>query len=248
MEDLDSTRVVPGSAAQILSTLEAFELTWDGTVAHQSTRQAGYLEALQALTARGLTFQCSCTRRELESDAGYPGTCRQAPARSGPTATRLRIGDGALVLEDRAQGRCTFSLAERGDVIIRRRDGIIAYQLAVVVDDHEQGITDVVRGADLLDSTPWQIALQRGLGLPTPAYLHLPLIVEPTGEKLAKARRSVPLDPRAAGPLLFEALRLLCQDPPAELKPEPPRALLQWACSHWRPERIGQSREIRARE
>jgi glutamyl-Q tRNA(Asp) synthetase len=248
IEDLDSTRVLPGCAAQILRTLEAFGLTWDGTVAYQSERQAGYLEALQTLTARGLTFQCSCTRRELESDAGYPGTCRQGPARSGPTATRLRIDDQVLVVEDRAQGRCTFSLAERGDVIIRRRDGIIAYQLAVVVDDAAQGITDVVRGADLLDSTPWQVALQRGLGLATPAYLHLPLILEPTGEKLAKARRSVPLDPGGAGPLLFQALQLLDQGPPAELKLEPPGTLLKWASSHWSTDRFRQSREIRVRE
>src|SRR5215469_12247447 len=146
MEDLDRARVVPGCAAEILRTLEAFALTWDGEVAYQSTRGAQYLEALQELTARGLTFDCSCSRRELESDAGYPGTCRKGPTRSGPTATRFQVDDELLVVEDRAQGRCAFRLAERGDVVIRRRDGTIAYQLAVVVDDASQGVTDVVRG------------------------------------------------------------------------------------------------------
>ena len=248
MEDLDRARVVPGCATQILSTLEAFALTWDGEVAYQSRRHDYYREALQRLTARGLTFECSCSRRELESDAGYPGTCRPGPARPGPTATRFRIDDEVVVVEDRAQGRCSFRMAERGDIVIRRRDGIIAYQLAVVVDDACQGITDVVRGADLLDSTPWQIALQCALGVPRPAYLHLPLVVEPTGEKLAKARRSVPLDSGAAGPLLHEALRLLCQEPTAELKLESPVSILDWACRHWNPQRLGQLPEIRVRE
>jgi glutamyl-Q tRNA(Asp) synthetase len=248
IEDLDSARVVPGCAAEILTTLEAFSLTWDGEVVYQSARRAHYLETLQQLTARGLTFECSCSRRELEGDGGYPGTCRQGPARPGPTATRFRMADEPLVVEDRAQGRCAFDPAERGDVVIRRRDGVIAYQLAVVVDDAWQGITDVVRGADLLDSTPWQVALQRALGLPTPTYLHLPLIVEPGGEKLAKARRSVPVDPRSAGPLIHEALRLLRQGPPAELKSEPATRILEWGCSHWRPNRLRQVREIRARK
>ena len=248
IEDLDNARAIPGCATQILSTLEAFALTWDGAVTYQSTRQAHYLEALQQLSALGLTFECSCSRRELESDTGYPGTCRKRPTRTGPTATRFRVGDEVVVVEDRAQGPCAFRLSERGDVVIRRRDGLIAYQLAVVVDDAWQGITEVVRGADLLDSTAWQISLQRALGLPTPTYLHLPLIVEPTGEKLAKARRSVPLDPRRAGPLLHEGLRLLCQEPPAELKLEPPQAILDWARRHWRPRQFLQLREIRARE
>jgi glutamyl-Q tRNA(Asp) synthetase len=248
IEDLDGARVVPGCSAEILRTLEAFALPWDGEVVYQSARRAHYLEAIDALTGRGLTFECSCSRRELESDAGYPGTCRDGPSRPGPTATRFRVGQEQLVIEDRAQGRCSFALAERGDVVIRRRDGVIAYQLAVVLDDAWQGITDVVRGADLLDSTPWQVALQGALGLLTPAYLHLPLIVEPDGRKLAKTRRSLPVDARAAGAWLHEALRLLGQAPPAELKPESAPTVLEWGGRHWRPERFRQLREIRAGE
>jgi glutamyl-Q tRNA(Asp) synthetase len=246
IEDLDSARVVPGCAAEILRTLEAFALHWDGEVVYQRARRTQYLEAIDELSARGLTFECSCSRRELESDAGYPGTCRDRPSRPGPTATRFRVGEAQLVLEDRAQGRCTFALAERGDVVIRRRDGVVAYQLAVVVDDAWQGVTDVVRGTDLLDSTPWQRALQRALGLPTPAYLHLPLVVEPDGQKLAKARRSLPLDARDAGARLHEALRLLSQDPPAELKLESAAAVLAWGESHWRPEQFRRMEKIRA--
>jgi len=149
-------------------------------------------------------------------------------------------------VEDRLQGRCDFGLRERGDVIIRRRDGTFAYQLAVIVDDALQGVTDIVRGADLLDSTPWQIALQQALGLPIPRYAHLPLVIEPGGEKLAKSRRSVALVPSAAGWQLWEALKLLGQDPPAALEPEPTSIIVQWACENWRPERLCGLRQVRA--
>ena len=147
---------------------------------------------------------------------------------------------------DRAQGQCRFSLAERGDVIIRRRDGVYAYQLAVVVDDAIQGVTDVVRGADLLDSTPWQLALQHALGLPRPNYLHLPLVVERDGEKLSKSRRSVPVDSIDTGPELHQVLTLLRQEPPAELKLEPVPTVVAWAVAHWRPAGFSLVREVEA--
>jgi glutamyl-Q tRNA(Asp) synthetase len=245
MEDLDAARVIPGCAERILCTLESFGLHWDGAVEYQSARTLHYERALESLVARGVTFQCSCSRSEREGLSGYPGTCRQGPRRSGPTATRLRVQDIAVTFEDRAQGMCTFALRERGDVVIRRRDGAFAYQLAVVVDDALQGVTHVVRGADLLDSTPWQLALQHSLDLPAPAYLHLPLILEPDGGKLAKSRRSVPLDPARAGRQLHRALRLLRQEPPAELELEPGITVLQWACANWRPERFRGVREVR---
>ena len=245
MEDLDRARVIPGCAEQILRTLEVFGLSWDGPVEYQSARTAHYAGALDSLTARGLTFQCSCSRSERSLEGGYPGTCRGGPTRKGPTATRFRVADTCVGFADRAQGHCSQSLRERGDVIVRRRDGAFAYQLAVVVDDALQGVTDVVRGADLLDSTPWQIALQGALGLPTPAYLHLPLIVEPDGGKLAKSRRSVALDPLRAGRQLHQALTLLQQDPPVPLALEPPATLLQWASSHWQPARLAGLRVVR---
>ncbi len=143
------------------------------------------------------------------------------------------MGDTPLTFEDRAQGSCRFELAALGDCVIRRRDGTFAYQLAVVVDDALQGVTDVVRGADLLDNTPWQIELQHALSLPTPSYTHLPLVMEPHGEKLSKSRRSLALEPDQAGSQLYQALTLLQQAPPPALKLQTPRAILDWAHANW---------------
>ncbi len=244
MEDLDSARGVPGCAAQMLRTLECFGLTWDGAVQFQSERTAAYQQALARLRELGVTFECSCTRAERQGEGGYAGTCRTGPARPGATATRLRVGDGFVGFEDRVQGHCRFEYRERGDVIVRRRDGVFAYQLAVVVDDAFQGITDVVRGADLLDSTPWQITLQGALALPPVRYAHLPVVTEPSGVKLAKARRSVSLDCDRAGEQLHAALFLLNQDPPAELKAAPAKELLDWAVSHWRIARLAGVQQV----
>jgi glutamyl-Q tRNA(Asp) synthetase len=238
MEDLDREREVPGCADQMLRTLEAYGLTWDGVVEYQSRRTAYYTEALVELGRRGLLYECSCTRRDLSGDGGYPGTCRARPQRSGPTATRFRVDDGTTEFEDRAQGRCTFDLRERGDFVVRRRDGVFAYQLAVVVDDARQAVTDVVRGADLLDNTPWQISLQRALALPTPRYTHLPLVVEPQAGKLSKSRRSLPLESQDSGSQIYQALTILRQAPPPKLKLEPTPAILAWATAHWSVERF----------
>jgi len=244
MEDLDRPRVVAGCAGQMLRTLESHGLHWDGAVEYQSARIEHYADALAALKARGLTFECSCTRRERALDRGYPGTCRDGPRRTGATATRFRVDDGWMTFEDRAQGSCRFSLAELGDVVIRRSDGLFAYQLAVVVDDARQGVTDVVRGADLLDNTPWQVALQRALGLATPRYAHLPLVVEPRRGKLSKSRRELALDPAQSGSQLNQALILLRQAPPPELRLEPPAAILEWARAHWSLDRFQGVREV----
>jgi glutamyl-Q tRNA(Asp) synthetase len=212
MEDLDREREIPGCADQMLRTLEAHGLTWDGAVEYQTRRASGYAAALAGLVRLGLTFECSCSRRELSGEGGYPGSCREGPLHPGPTATRFRVDDGLIEFHDRAQGLCPFSLRERGDVVVRRRDGTFAYQLAVVVDDAQQGVTDVVRGADLLDNTPWQLALQRALRLPTPRYAHLPVVMEPEKGKLSKSRRSLALDPHAAGPSYINHLRS-CNSP-----------------------------------
>ena len=234
IEDLDRERVIPGCADQMLRTLEAHGLEWDAAVEYQSTRMAHYEAGLAELARQDLLFECSCTRRELSGEEyGYPGTCRAGPRRAGPTATRFRVDDARIEFADRLQGLVTFSLRERGDVVVRRRDGTFAYQLAVVVDDEQQSVTDVVRGADLLDNSPWQIALQRALGLPTPRYAHLPLIVEREQGKLSKSRRSLALDPRAAGSQLHQSLTLLRQIPPLELKLASPAEILAWARCHW---------------
>jgi glutamyl-Q tRNA(Asp) synthetase len=249
MEDLDAPREVPGAATAILHTLEAFGLEWDGPVAYQRANSERYAAALAALARAGRTYECSCSRgqRRGEEERGYPGTCRGGPTRPGPTATRFRIDDSAtVVLADRIQGSCSYPLARLGDVVIRRRDGIIAYQLAVVSDDAAQGVTDVIRGCDLLDSTPWQVQLQGALAVGTPRYGHLPLVVEPDGSKLAKSRRSVAVGLRDPAAALWQVLGLLRQRPPAELARERCPVILGWAAEHWRPERLGHLRTIAA--
>jgi glutamyl-Q tRNA(Asp) synthetase len=237
IEDLDTPRVVPGSADGILRALEAFGLHWDGEVVHQSRRIPLYRAALNQLESAGHTFECSCSRRELGSgdDTGYPGTCRNGPTRSGvPTATRLRIAAGSVVLfDDRVQGTCRFGQRELGDFVIQRKDRIIAYQLAVVVDDHAQHVSNVVRGADLLPSTGWQIALHAALGMPLPSYAHLPLVVAQTREKLGKSRHSVAVEHGRASSHLSSVLRLLNHPPPAELENDTPSRLLAWAARNW---------------
>jgi glutamyl-Q tRNA(Asp) synthetase len=236
VEDLDAARTVPGSADAILRTLERFGLQWDDAVLYQSQRTALYADAVAALDALGLTFPCSCSRRDL-ADAdieGYPGTCRSAPSRPGPAAIRFRIDETRSVrFPDRIQGEVCKALAELGDVIIRRRDGVYAYQLAVVVDDASSGVTDVVRGADLTASTVWQIELQRALGLPQPRYAHVPLLTEADGSKLAKSRRSIAISGENPGPELAPVLALLGLEPPRELLGAAPTDLLQWACARW---------------
>jgi glutamyl-Q tRNA(Asp) synthetase len=241
MEDLDTPRVVPGCADRILHTLESFGLTWDGAVTYQSRNTDAYAAALADLRSKGRTFECSCSRRaRMADDQGYPGTCRDKPPSAlstrAPTATRFRVDERETVrVDDRFQGECLFEMRTLGDVIIRRRDGLFAYQLAVVVDDAAQNVNHVVRGADLLASTPWQMSLQTALGLPQPSYAHLPLVVEPDGAKLAKSRRSVPLAPERAVPLLAMALRLLGQEVPSGLEFETREAVLHWAIDHWNP-------------
>lgn len=246
MEDLDRARVVPGSAEEILRTLEGFGLLWDGEVEYQSRRRHLYADALAALRAAGRTFECSCSRRELVAeDSGYPGTCREGPRRPGDTATRFRVDETeTLAFEDRLQGPITLAMGKLGDVVVRRRDGVFAYQLAVVVDDALQGVTDVVRGADLLESTGWQIALQRVLRLPTPRYAHLPLLLERSRGKLAKSRRSAALDARRAAAEVLNVLQLLGLSPPPDLAAAAPTILLEWATGRWREQPPPQLREI----
>ena len=246
MEDLDRARVVPGSADEILRTLEVHGLLWDGEVEYQSRRTHLYADALESLCAAGHTFECSCSRRELSTeDSGYPGTCREGPQKAGDTAIRFRVDEMQTVaFDDRLQGPVSLAMGKLGDVIVRRRDGVFAYQLAVVVDDALQGVTDVVRGADLLESTGWQIALQRASSLRTPRYAHLPLLLEDAGGKLSKSRRSTALDAGRTGAQMLQVLRLLGLSPPAELVGAAPATLLEWATRRWRQQPPRQSREI----
>lgn len=200
VEDLDPPREVAGAAAGQLRTLAGFGLASDGPVLWQSTRGGAYQAALDQLLASGRAFACHCSRTALAGDGGIHRHCVAGARRADP-AIRMRVDDGARVaFEDAIQGRFEQDVAaEVGDFVLRRADGPWAYQLAVVVDDAAQGITDVVRGADLLDSTPRQLLLQRALGLPTPRHAHLPLVLDGEGRKLSKSLAALPVD--ASDPL-----------------------------------------------
>ncbi|MBE7544713.1 MAG: tRNA glutamyl-Q(34) synthetase GluQRS [Solibacteraceae bacterium] len=195
MEDLDTPRCVPGAADDILRTLEACGLTWDGAVEWQSGRLEAYRAALERLVKEGCAYPCGCTRKEVmegTEEGRYPGTCRGG-LRAGRVARawRLRVRSGVVSFEDRVQGRQEQEVERAcGDFVLLRADGIFAYQLAVVVDDARQGVTDVVRGADLLSSTPRQMVLQEALGVETPRYLHVPVAANGAGEKLSKQTRA----------------------------------------------------------
>ena len=241
IEDVDETRSVPGAPEAILRQLEAFGFEWDGEVVWQSRRKALYEAALDRLRARGLVYRCRCSRREvadsaLEGIEGaiYPGTCRAlALDAATPGADRMLAVDTTVEFVDRVQGRISQDVARAiGDFVLKRRDALHAYQLAVVVDDAHQAITDVVRGADLLQSTPRQILLQRALGYATPRYLHFPVATREHGEKLSKQTLAVAADERAAASLLDEALRFLGQ--PAGASSDP-REILAAAVKRWDP-------------
>jgi glutamyl-Q tRNA(Asp) synthetase len=242
IEDLDTARTVPGAADRLRCTLEQLGFEWDGPVTYQSERTAGYEQALSELTRRGLTYPCSCSRRDLgatDDAGGYPGTCRTGPTKPGPTAIRFRADRFTLSpCTDRLQGPVALSGSAQGDPIVRRRDGLYAYQLAVVVDDAAQGITDVVRGADLLPSTYWQRALQRALGLPEPRYAHLPLVCEADGRKLAKSAHDLTVPGLAPEALLWQVLAILRQEPPVGLTRASLTELWAWAVVHWRLEAL----------
>lgn len=245
IEDLDAGRSRQSHADHILRTLEACALTWDGPVVYQSRRGADYAAALTAL-ARGATlYPCTCSRRDLpaapeDGEARYPGTCRDGPrAPARDPALRIAWPPAVVTVEDRLQGTLAEDVAAvAGDIVLRRRDGGYAYALAVVVDDAAQGITDVVRGADLWPQTPRQCLLQHLLGLPRPRYLHLPLVVEPDGRKLAKSRRSAAPDPAQAAGELPAILAALGLPPPAALTGAPAAELLQWGVQHWCADRV----------
>jgi len=253
MEDLDRPREVRGASAAILRMLEVYGFEWDGEVVFQSRRDAAYGAALKRLEHVRAVFPCACTRREISDSAVapasepiYPGTCRKglSPGRSA-RAMRVRVDNTVIAFEDLLQGRIEQNLArEVGDFVVRRADGLFAYQLAVVVDDFEQNITDVVRGADLLASTPRQILLQRLLGHPVPRYMHLPVVVNRCGEKLSKQTRAAPLTVAEAPLRLWQALRFLGQEPPAELGTGKVADIWSWALANWRTERIPTRRSI----
>jgi glutamyl-Q tRNA(Asp) synthetase len=222
IEDLDKPREVPGAKRQIVNALKDFGFAWDGAIEYQSKRDAAYRQAFERLQKTGLVYPCACSRREIADSALnlsslaarsmiYPGTCRNGlAAGKTPRAWRIRVPNESIVFEDRECGRVMQNLArDTGDFVLLRADGQWAYQLAVVVDDAAAGITDVVRGADLLDSTPRQIFLQRCLGLPIPRYMHLPVALNEKGEKLSKQTGARPIAPSDSNQLLRLAFDFL---------------------------------------
>jgi len=238
MEDLDRPRTVPGAAVEILRQLERLGFEWDGPVLLQSGRMERYRAALERLAAASATYACGCTRAEIADSALaidgariYPGTCRAGlPSGKTKRAVRLLTRGAAIAFEDRVQGAQRQDVErEVGDFVLWRADGVFAYQLAVVVDDAEQGVTDVVRGADLLDSTARQIFLQRLLGSPQPRYLHVPVAINAAGEKLSKQTGAPPAAPTD----LARALAFLGQ---------PPAATLAEAVRNWDPARVPRRR------
>jgi glutamyl-Q tRNA(Asp) synthetase len=248
IEDIDPPREAPGAADDILRTLEAFELEWDGAVVLQSTRLAAYRDMAQSLLDEELAFRCRCSRSEIRAGndgqtGRYPGTCRDRELPAGDAAVRVRVEPGIVTVSDELQGSSETDLAATtGDYVIVRRDGLPAYHLAVVVDDAAQRVTDVVRGVDLLDSTPVHCHLQKLLGLPTPRYCHLPVIVR-HGQKLSKQTGASPVTRRDVG-VAAGVLRLLGLDVPIALVRERPRTLWRWALERWDPARLRGVREI----
>lgn len=247
MEDLDRPRCEPGAADTILRQLETYGLHWDGTVLYQSQRDDAYAAALDALKARGEVYPCACTRSQLaqvprnhEGEILYPGTCRNGlPAGAIARAWRVRVPDVSIRFHDRIHGDLEQNLTrDVGDFIVKRADGLFAYQLAVVVDDAFQNITHVVRGADLLWNTPRQIYLQGLLGLPTPVYAHVPLITNAAGQKLSKQTLAPALPDTGQGGVLAQALAVLGHPPPPELNDASPAHLLTWASAHWQIENV----------
>jgi glutamyl-Q tRNA(Asp) synthetase len=240
IEDIDPPREQPGAADEIIRALERYGFEWDGPVLYQSASTELHAAARERLLAAGEAYRCDCSRRDLadcpQGPLGtiYPGTCRSG-CDADEYAIRLLTTDLPIEFRDGLQGRQTQRLqSESGDFVIWRRDELVAYHLAVVVDDFEQGVTEIVRGIDLLDSTPRQIWLQQRLGYPTPDYRHIPVVTLADGSKLSKSTgaEAVPLD--APGPVLAAALRALRQAVPQELARNSVQEIWSWAEQNWR--------------
>lgn len=259
IDDIDPPREIPGASEDIRATLERFGFEWDGPIVYQSQRNEIYQETLAGLRANGCIYPCACTRKtiaETQALVGtdrphvYPGTCRKGLGKGrSPRLLRLDTRDSRIRFHDLVQGKCYYDMEnDIGDFVVLRADGLFAYQLATGVDDALQGITQVVRGSDLLDSTPCQILIQQQLGLVSPEYAHLPVILNPFGQKLSKQNLAPALDHRQSSHLLWQALKALGQRPPAELGQDSPANLWQWAIEHWQAENIPRQKSLNLSE
>jgi glutamyl-Q tRNA(Asp) synthetase len=244
IEDIDPPREQAGATEQIIAALKRYGFVWDGEIIFQSQTLPRHQQALSKLIANGLAYPCRCSRRELaDAPRGplgmiYPGTCRNG-CTEGESAIRVRTDDAEIAFDDALQGRVSQRLeSESGDFVIRRRDGLIAYHLAVVVDDEVQGVTEIVRGIDLLDSTPRQIWLQRLLGYRTPNYLHIPVITHADGDKLSKLTGAPGISLKNVEKTLVAALAALRQQPPDKLEKMPIQDIWDWAIRNWRIDKL----------
>jgi glutamyl-Q tRNA(Asp) synthetase len=244
-DDLDAPRNDPEAIHSITTTLRAHGLIWDGPILHQSANLPAYDEALTRLAGMGLLFYCTCSRRELRSEAVYPGTCRAFREPRGDSATRVLVDHSAIEFDDRIQGPQSCRLDQTiGDFIVRRRDGLVAYQLATAVDDGGDDITSVVRGADLLDNSPRQIYLMQLLGLNPPSYAHIPVLLKPDGSKLSKQTMAPPVDDARASENLVQSYRLLGMRPPPDSDQWAVQRILSWGISHWDQENVPRRRSL----
>jgi len=255
MENLDKPREMAGAADDILRTLESFGFEWDGNIVCQSQRAEAYEEALTRLQTRDFIYPCTCSRKEIADSSSqiglegkiYPKTClKHALGTNIHAAFRVITKDEVIKFDDKIQGEVSQNLATQiGDFVLKRADGLFAYQLAVVVDDAAQGVTHIVRGADLLDSTPRQIYLQQILDLPMPSYAHVPIAVNSKGEKLSKQTLAAPISIDLAEQQLLTALDFLGQNPPAEMQNAKQEEVWRWAFANWSLANIPRQRTIK---
>jgi glutamyl-Q tRNA(Asp) synthetase len=254
VEDIDPPRQQEGAIEEILTALERYGFAWDGPVTYQSENAARHHQVVAELQAAGLAYPCSCSRRDLATakqgplGAIYPGTCRNG-CQGDEFAVRVRTDDAPIEFVDALQGtQCQRLESESGDFVIRRRDGLIAYHLAVVVDDFDQGISEIIRGIDLLDSTPRQIHLQRLLDYRTPAYLHIPVAENAEGQKLSKLTGAPAIPLEKINRTLVTAVKALGQQPPPELATSSLDEIWIWSIKHWRPTVLADQAAILAAE
>lgn len=236
IDDLDGPREVAGASESIIDTLQSYGLHWDGPIVYQSSHLEGYQTIIEQLISEELVYPCTCSRKALSALKThiYPGTCRHLKHQKPPYSLRLKSTESEIRFDDELQGQQASHFArEHGDFIIKRKDSITAYQLAVVIDDHLQNISHVVRGFDLLDSTPKQIALQNILGFKSPHYCHFPIIIDQQGNKLSKQRCAQPVSAETPQKTLFLLLELLQQNPPSQLKTASVQKIISWGIEHW---------------
>ena len=253
IDDLDSFRTVTGATESILYTLESYNLYWDGPIVFQNQRSEAYRSALEIIENQGLVYACHCSRKSLARNNAlnrnpnpYPENCRNKNrSRSQPHTLRIKTDHKDISFHDQCQGLITQSLSQTcGDFIVKRRDNIFAYHLAVVIDDHEQQITEVFRGNDLLDSTPRQIYLQGKLSIPQPQYAHIPVVVDDSGSKLSKQTGARPVSSSNRSETLFSLLTLLNQSPPQEIRGARVDELIEWGINHWDISTLCRQKEI----